>query len=124
MTAYVITKGEYSDYHICAVTLDKDKAEQLKKFFTDEWHDAYVEEFEIDGHFPIEYPYFVVDKYSDRIDISEVETCDYDFGVVRQMRNRENKVFYSVCIKAKDKEHAKKIALDKISKYKAEKLGL
>lgn len=26
---YVITKGCYSDYHICAVTLDKEKAERL-----------------------------------------------------------------------------------------------
>lgn len=128
MTAYVITKGEYSDYHICAVTLDKDKAEQLKKLFTDEWHDAYIEEYEVDSHFPIDFPYFIVDKYSDRIDVEEIQTdnyaCEYDYGVVRKCHSRDNKVFYSVCIKAKDKEHAEKIALDKIAKYKAEKLGL
>ena len=42
MKAYIITKGEYSDYHICAVTLDKDKAEQLKKLFTNDWHESTV----------------------------------------------------------------------------------
>ena len=30
---YVIAKGCYSDYHICAVTLDKEKAERLCKLF-------------------------------------------------------------------------------------------
>lgn len=128
MKAYVITKGEYSDYHICAVTLDKDKAEQLKKLFTDEYNEPYIEEFEVDAHFPIDYPYFIVDKYSDRIDVEEIQTndyaCEYDYGVVRRCNSRCNKVFYSVCVKAKDKDHAKKIALDKIAQYKAEKLGL
>lgn len=128
MTAYVITKGEYSDYHICAVTLDKDKAEQLKKLFTDEWHEVYIEEYEVDSHFPIDYPYFIVDKYSDRIEVKEIQTdnyaCEYDYGVVRRCHSRGNKVFYSICVKAKDKDHAKKIALDKIAQYKAEKLDL
>lgn len=125
MKAYVITKGEYSDYHICAVTLDEDKAEPLKKLFTDEWHEAYVEEYEVDAHFPIDYPYFLVYKYSDgRIDIKETETCDYDYGVVRKCHNNKDGTFYVVSLKAKDKDHAKKIALDKIAKYKAEKLGL
>lgn len=32
--AYVITKGTYSDYHICAVTLDKSRAEKLKNCST------------------------------------------------------------------------------------------
>ena len=30
---YVITSGEYSDYHICAVTLDPKRAEKMKKFY-------------------------------------------------------------------------------------------
>ena len=124
MTAYIITKGEYSDYHICAVTLDKDKAEQLKKLFTDEWNDAYIEKFEVDEHFPIDYPYFVVDKYDDRIEIKETDYFEYDYGVVRGFRNMDKEIYYSVCVKAKDKEHAKKIALDKIAKYKAEQMGI
>lgn len=35
MEIYVITKGTYSDYHICALTLDKEKAECLKKIYSD-----------------------------------------------------------------------------------------
>lgn len=46
MKVFVITKGCYSDYHICAVTLDKEKAELLKKFYTDFFDEAYIEEYD------------------------------------------------------------------------------
>lgn len=32
---YVITKGEYSDYHICTVATDYAKAQILQKKFSD-----------------------------------------------------------------------------------------
>ncbi|MBR0417913.1 MAG: hypothetical protein IJI66_01945 [Erysipelotrichaceae bacterium] len=35
MKAYIITNGEYSDYHICGVTLDKEKAEMMKRFYSE-----------------------------------------------------------------------------------------
>ncbi|MBR5273573.1 MAG: hypothetical protein IKU25_09345, partial [Clostridia bacterium] len=34
MIIYIVTKGEYSDYHIIAATLDKDKAEKIAKMHT------------------------------------------------------------------------------------------
>ena len=34
---YVITKGQYSDYHICAVTMDKDRAERMRKLYNGDW---------------------------------------------------------------------------------------
>ena len=46
---YVITAGSYSDYHICAVSLDPQKAEVLAKFYTEHGYDqAGVEEYEAD----------------------------------------------------------------------------
>lgn len=56
MKVYVITQGCYSDYHICAVTLDKDKAERLRKMYTAKEScygycrsdDAEIEEYEAD----------------------------------------------------------------------------
>lgn len=33
MKVYVITKGIYSDYHICGVALDKERANRLASFF-------------------------------------------------------------------------------------------
>jgi hypothetical protein len=50
MKVYVITKGEYSDYHICAVTLDEKKAERLAKIHTDSWDKADVEEWDTEEH--------------------------------------------------------------------------
>ena len=46
---YVITKGCYSDYHICAVTLDKVKAEMLCKLFDCSCDEAEIEEFDTEA---------------------------------------------------------------------------
>ena len=42
---YVITKGEYSDYHICAVATTYENAERLRKMYCDSYQDAEIEEF-------------------------------------------------------------------------------
>ena len=44
---YVVTKGEYSDYHICRVFLDKEEAEKYKESISDESYNgqADIEEF-------------------------------------------------------------------------------
>lgn len=44
---YVVTAGEYSDYHICAVTTDRERAEFLKKWYWD-YDTPEIEEY-IDG---------------------------------------------------------------------------
>lgn len=46
---YVITKGCYSDYHICAVTLDKEKAERLRKMFDSSCDEAEIEEWDTEA---------------------------------------------------------------------------
>lgn len=48
MKVYVITKGEYSDYHICCVCLDRETAERRKKLFSDNYDEAEIEEFDSD----------------------------------------------------------------------------
>lgn len=50
MLIYVITKGCYSDYHIAAVTDDKEKAEFLKMKFSDEYDAAEIEEYDTDNY--------------------------------------------------------------------------
>ncbi len=37
MKIYIITKGSYSDYHICNVTTDYDKAKRYKEAYSDNW---------------------------------------------------------------------------------------
>ena len=47
---YVITSGEYSDYSINAVTVSKERAEKLKKYYSRNYHngDAEIETYKID----------------------------------------------------------------------------
>lgn len=45
---YIITKGSYSDYHICAVASTQERAEQLRKMYSDHYEMANIEEYEID----------------------------------------------------------------------------
>lgn len=37
MKIYIITKGDYSDYHICNVTTDYEKAKRYKKAYSENW---------------------------------------------------------------------------------------
>lgn len=46
MKVYVITKGEYSDYHICAVATNQAKARMLAEFYSDKYDAAEVEEYD------------------------------------------------------------------------------
>lgn len=48
MTVYVITTGNYSDYTIVGVTLDKDTAELFAKTHSDEPDEYMVEEYDTD----------------------------------------------------------------------------
>lgn len=51
MKVYVITKGQYSDYHICAVTTNPDDAEILKrKFMSGGWGATNIEEYDTDNY--------------------------------------------------------------------------
>lgn len=46
MKIYVITRGEYSDYHICSVVTDYEKAQILMRKFSDSYYPANIEEFD------------------------------------------------------------------------------
>lgn len=49
MKVYIITQGVYSDYHICAVAVDREKAERIAKLYSCGRYDiAEVEEFDTD----------------------------------------------------------------------------
>ena len=124
MIVYVITRGEYSDYGIVAVTLEKEKAEELKKLYTDEWHEAMIETYDTDDYY-VENGRFYGVEIGERsaikaIKINSVISVD-DRNKVSLMHNRED---YFVYVKAKDEEHAKKIGADLVAKYKAEEQGV
>lgn len=116
MTLYAITKGEYSDYHICALTADKEKAERLKKIFTDKWDEAEIEEYEDgeNGEIKIMWRY---DVGTGNVDPAEYEGTEMvvedNYGCV-----------CSVQVYAPDANKACKKAFDMLAKYRAEQAGL
>lgn len=124
MEIYVITAGEYSDYHICGVTTDKEKAEKIRKLFSSSSYNSQVETYE-DG---------VFDDYTERGYIP-FEVCLNESGAVTRIEMAEELVgiypsfndydhSYHVHCFAKDYGHAEKVAHDMLAKYKAEQAGL
>ncbi len=116
---YVITKGDYSDYHICAVTMDNDRAERMKKLYSDRYDEAHIEKYVLDeteamAMYNVEFSEWI---------LPEVTRAEYDFEEVTP-------VIYGfsdhvlVRVRAKDEDHALKIAQDEYAKWKAEKAGI
>lgn len=128
MIVYVITRGEYSDYSIVAVTLEKEKAEELKKLYSDKWNEAMIETYDTDDYY-VENGGFYSVKIGKRsaIEVRKINSVipmdDRDkVSLMYDWRtNREN---YFVYVKAKDEEQAKKIGADLVAKYKAEEQGI
>lgn len=139
---YIITSGIYSDYSICAVTLNKDKAELLKKMYMAKGYDSVeIEEYEEDdtgdvftpeeeGIEPVEYYQvrisrassygnFVILKYR-----YEHKPPQGKFGWGWDKKDKIDTNVYYVDVEAKDKEHAMKIAQDMYAKALAEYYGI
>ena len=129
MEIYVITAGEYSDYHVCAATTDKGKAEKLKTFFSRGWDDAQIETYQ-DGAFDdlTERGYTLYEVLMNetgvvqRINVNKDST--FGIGCVYDWSKDSAEFAYRVSCFAKDPNHAEKIAHDKLAQYKAEQAGL
>lgn len=124
MIIYVITEGEYSDYHICGVATEKEKAEEIKQLNTDSWHEANIEVYDTDDYYVEKGRFYNVIMYDSNVSVSELT-----FPVNVDQRNKVLESWhkiprYHVFVKAMDEEHAKKIGIDLINQFKAEKEGL
>lgn len=140
MKIYVITAGEYSDYHIVAVTTDKEKADNFvkvhnnsKRFYYD---DAYVEEYDTD-----DFDIAVTDRNAKYFKVIfgcnyEKDCADfecYEIDSLEYIAERSNQHYVLVKNKgingsfyctAKDQEHAIKKATDWAGQKKAEIKGV
>ena len=126
---YVVTKGCYSDYHICAVTLDKEKAERLRVLFegNNEWDEARIEEFDTETHEDLllgRKPYHVSfrkngDLYSANEDTWGIEYFETGIDEFPKLDD-----CLRVNLYAQSREAAIKIAAEKRAKYLAEKEGI
>ena len=122
---YVITKGCYSDYHICAITLDKNNAHKLKRMLDDTMYEACIEEFIVDETKENGRVYEIM-FYEDKT--SKVSIDEYDgWGKVNEIPHIED--WHSDCelkvrLRAKDEQHALKVAQDEYALWKAKKGGV
>ena len=127
MVVYVITSGDYSDYHICAVTLEKEKAEELRKIYTDRWNEGQIEIFDTDDYYVENGRFYrVTFETHSYIKVEEILPVELkDRNKVWKLKNPKTyQTIYSVRVKAKDEEHAKKIASDLVAQYKAQEQGI
>ena len=93
----------------------KEKAEKLRKIYSDSFDEAYIEEYEDSDSEDIR-ALFIYRQSNDNVaiwDFNENEKVDID----------GNGDIYAI-VSAKDEEHARKKGQDMIAKYKAEKLDL
>lgn len=128
MKVYVITRGEYSCYEICAVTLDKKQAELLKVRYSNENDEASIEEYDTDN--------CKIEVSNDYKPMWNVEFWLHDGAITRCYKvshdNLRNGEIYAnkwcnevkVFVEAEDEEHAHKIATDIYMKWLAEQNNL
>ena len=130
---YIITSGVYSDYGIHAVTLNKERAELLKKMYMAKGYDyVEIEEWEEDDTGdvftpkeertePIEYYYVQISKTSKCRNFVqkkyrfEHKPAHGDFAITLGSLARplvRDTNIYIAEIEAKDEEHALKVAQD------------
>lgn len=133
---YVITAGDYSDYHICAVTTDKERAEFLKKWYFRNDADVEIEEY-VDGEPDVPatadlVPIYVV-TCTEKGDISHCFIGHYierneapvsKFKFFRYYQNSQAQEYFRGELTAEDEEHAIKIVKDKRAKMLAERFGI
>jgi len=127
---YIVTQGCYSDYHIVAVFSNKEIAEKYAKKINSEWDPADVEEWGVDAwveEIQKGYDAWEVrmkengEAIVDKIDYAKYEWRKEPFVTETDY---DGEKFYIVYCLAKSKEHAIKIASERITMYKARKAGI
>lgn len=122
MKIYVITKGCYSDYHICTVTTNKEEAEVLAETFTNSYDTATIEEFDTENNAEvIKYKKVFRCMYEKQTKSIKVGESYYD-NAVEEIINYEKCLI--TLVRANTPEEALKFASDRFSKYIAEKMNL
>lgn len=116
MKIYAVTKGEYSDYHICALTTSAEKAEHLQKLFNEKYDEAKIETYEDGEGYEFNLYWYVKEGKSP-------ELLEYTGAEEVTVEGDYNNI-YSAFLYAPDKGHAAKKAYDMIAEYKARKANI
>ena len=120
---YIVTAGIYSDYHICAASLDKEHAEILAEKYTDSYDEATVEEYELDEFFEEAkrgyFWYWCTCKLENgmfgQVEVKQIDS--YGTGAVGKVVKSLRREQLHVELLAENDEHARKIAAEKFATY-------
>lgn len=121
-TVYVIMKGCYSDRHICAVTMDKARADKLRQLFDEEYEEADIVEWTLDEVderrrcYTVEFP----PGKSPIVKIYEWSWLPEDGSPMRTSENDHP----AIRVLAENEDYARKIACDEYAMWKAEMEGI
>lgn len=124
MKLYAVTKGDYSDYHIIALTASKDAAKKIAKRFNGA-DDAKVEEYE-DGEIILGKELYFVRMVDGNIDDVTEDGSEYnlfDTSVYHGNTWGGEPIYYTHVL-TDSAEKAAKIGKDRIMKYIAERMGI
>ena len=125
-TFYAVTDGDYSDYHIIAITDNKERAENIKKLYSSKYSEPMIEEF-FDEEAKSEVLYDVLYNTDGSYNVN-LQTFDKkyfsDINIIRENILCNHWWKYQVLVIAKDKNHAIKIAQDLWAEYRAKKEGI
>lgn len=125
MKIYVITKGCYSDYHICAVATDKGKAELLADKFSDRYESAEIEEYDTDfSETILSFSDIYNCFYHEKEKRIYVAPGSYEYFEKDDLIPQKRHSGLYVVVNADDEEMALKKASDIFAKYRAENLNL
>lgn len=125
MKIYVITKGCYSDYHICAVATDKEKAELLADKFSDRYDSAEIEEYDTDfSEVLLKFKNLYTCWFYEKTKNINIRERDLDCFEMDDLKVRRFSDGLYVKVNAENEQMALKKASDLFSKYRAEQQGL
>lgn len=125
-TIYVVTQGDYSDYHIVSATTDHELAKKIAAKFDDGYEDCRIEEYG-DAEIMIRPAWVIYFDKTGNVETTLECDCAYDYSNIGKVY--ENNTYWGqpriwVYVSADSLESAIKIAAEKRAKYLAEKLGL
>lgn len=130
---YIITQGEYSDYHIVTVFDDKDKAEAFVEAYNkhkrSEYEDDYcVETYKLNSIDIRSYKekifFYAHTNYRGSLYVDPAPERDPERVGIVDVAHYPSWNSYTVTVLAENLDKAKKIAADKIAEYKANKEGI
>ena len=129
---YIITQGCYSDYHICAVTMDKEKAERLCTLFRNSCDEPEIEEWDTEANADLlagRKPYVV--QFLENGDVYSAFERTWCIELFKQYIEKTQILsahkpinVLEVSLYAENKASAIKIAAERRAKYLAEKEGI